>query len=314
MVDFSAETINNKWIVSLRGEKNKVDPFTPYAFHIEKEYTINKKAEDVATVFLSNKECPFRCLMCDLWKNTTDEQVPEGAIPAQIKYALSQLPPTKHLKLYNSGNFFDKKAIPVKDYDEIAALTDPFETITVECHPKLINQSCVDFNEMIKPDLQVAIGLETIHPGSISILNKQMSLEEFSESVNYLNQNGISVRTFILVGLPLLSAEESVYWAKKSIEFAFEAGVECCAVIPTRSGNGAMDWLKDNQYFVEPTIEMLGEVLEFGLQLRTGRVFADLWDLKHFSRCSECFNDKFNRLNEMNLKQELLPAVNCLSC
>ena len=27
---------------------------------------------DVATLFLTNRECPFRCLMCDLWKNTLE--------------------------------------------------------------------------------------------------------------------------------------------------------------------------------------------------------------------------------------------------
>ncbi len=41
-----------------------------------------------ATVFLTNRECPWRCLMCDLWRNTTIETVPAGAISGQIDYAL----------------------------------------------------------------------------------------------------------------------------------------------------------------------------------------------------------------------------------
>ena len=70
--------------------------------------------EDVATL-LSNRECPFRCLMCDLWKNTTTDASPDGAVAAQIEYALARLPPALHVKLYNAGNFFDAQAIPPAD-------------------------------------------------------------------------------------------------------------------------------------------------------------------------------------------------------
>ena len=76
---------------------------------------------DVATLFLTNRECPYRCLMCDLWKNTLTETVPIGAIPAQIDYALGQLPPARQIKLYNSGSFFDPHAIPPQDHPAIAA-------------------------------------------------------------------------------------------------------------------------------------------------------------------------------------------------
>ena len=233
--------INNSWIIQQRGEKNSVNPLLPYSFHVEKEYIRKNYVADVGTIFLTNKECPFHCLMCDLWKNTTDFTVPAGAIPAQIDHALSVLPKTNHLKLYNSGNFFDPKAIPVSDYHDIAALTSGFETLIVECHPKLINRRCLDFQQLIEPKLQVAMGLETIHPKILSLLNKQMTLNDFKNSVHFLNVHHIDSRAFILLGLPYLSEKESIQWTKAAIEFAFEIGVECCVIIPTRTGNGAMD-------------------------------------------------------------------------
>ena len=88
-------------IVEARPKKADVDPFRPYAFHLEKERGTGGDLDPVATLFLTNRECPFRCTMCDLWKNTTDQTVPLGAIPAQIDYALSRLPQAKHIKLYN---------------------------------------------------------------------------------------------------------------------------------------------------------------------------------------------------------------------
>jgi len=70
------------------------------------------EAVPVATIFLTNRECPWRCVMCDLWKNTLIDSVPLGAIPSQIDYALARLPAARQIKLYNSGSFFDTQAIP----------------------------------------------------------------------------------------------------------------------------------------------------------------------------------------------------------
>ena len=72
----SKTELNSKWILSKRGEKNEVEFRRPYAWLVEKEHQANGRIEDTAIIFLSNKECSFKCLMCDLWKNTSDVSVP----------------------------------------------------------------------------------------------------------------------------------------------------------------------------------------------------------------------------------------------
>ena len=305
--------ITNKWILSHRGSKNAVDPTKPYAFLVEKERMANGIIEDVATIFLTNKECPFRCLMCDLWKNTTDETVSIGAIPKQIEYALENLSSVKHIKLYNSGNFFDEKAIPPEDYEAIIHLLHGFDTVLVENHPKLIDQNVIKFRDKLKADLQVAIGLETVHPEVLLILNKQMTLNDFGASVKFLNQHDILTRAFILLRPPFIDEEEGIDWAMKSIDFAFKSGVECCGIIPTRSGNGALNILESQGYFHLPKIESLEKVLEDGISLNKGRVFADLWDLEQFSSCKKCVVKRKERMDQMNLRQVVLPSIGC-SC
>ena len=104
----------------------------------------------VSTLFLTNRECPWRCVMCDLWKNTLIDTVPPGAIPEQIEFALRELPPARQIKLYNSGSFFDAQAIPSEDYAAIAGLVKPFERVIVECHPALIGDRCVDFRDLFR--------------------------------------------------------------------------------------------------------------------------------------------------------------------
>ena len=79
----------------------------------------------MATIFLTNRECPWKCLMCDLWKNTLEDSVPPGAIPEQIREALRVLPPARRIKLYNAGSFFDGRAVPPEDHAAIAELVAP---------------------------------------------------------------------------------------------------------------------------------------------------------------------------------------------
>jgi radical SAM enzyme (TIGR01210 family) len=313
MSRFSDYSIDNQWITSRRGKKNPVDPYRPYAYFLEKERSGTGNIEDVSTILLTNNECPYRCLMCDLWKNTTDKPVPHGAIPEQIKFALSSLAPAKHLKLYNSGSFFDNRAIPEADYPEIASLIENFATVTVESHPAFINKNCLLFRDMIKPALEVAIGLETIHPDILPRLNKKMDLADFEHSVGFLSAHGITTRAFILLRPPFLTEREGILLAKKSVDYAFNVGAGTAVIIPVRSGNGALDVLTAENYFKEPDIRSLERVVEYGITLEAGLVFADLWDIDRFSSCDKCLDMRKERLVQMNLQQNIYPPVAC-SC
>lgn len=310
----SPDAFSDAQILALRPAKNSVDPWRPYAFLVEDECTEYGAVESVATVFLTNKECPFRCLMCDLWKNTIDETVPRGAIPAQIEWALAQLPPAQHIKLYNSGNFFDTKAIPQQDFPGIADLIAPFKTAIVECHPKLVRKSMLDFKNMIAPKLEVAMGLETIHPQVLARLNKRMTLDDFRRASGFLRENEMTIRAFILVKPPFLDEAEGIEWAKRSIDFAFDAGVSCCAIIPTRVGNGAMEVLQKNGHFVLPKLASLEKVLDYGIRQQRGRVIADLWDIEQFADCDDCIAERKKRIHRINLYQQELPEIECQHC
>lgn len=62
-IDFST---SDREILAARPAKNAVDPHTPYAYLVEPECSAGRSVEDVATIFLTNRECPFKCLYCDL--------------------------------------------------------------------------------------------------------------------------------------------------------------------------------------------------------------------------------------------------------
>ena len=308
---YSDPPLDDSWILNQRGQRNLVDPLRPYAYTVEPERTSDGLVDDVVTIFISNKECPFRCLMCDLWQNTTTVRVPDGAVAGQIEWALGRLPTVKHVKLYNAGSFFDTQAIPRSNWPQIAELLGEFDTVIVESHPKLIDQRCVEFAEMLRPKLQVALGLETIDPDILPRLNKRMTLDDFERATRFLMQHDINTRAFILLRTPFQSEQQGVEWAKRSLDYAFEIGVECCVVIPTRSGNGAMDWLQEHGRFKPPTLRSLEEVLDYGVSLGSGRVFSDLWDIEKFYSCTKCGPSRKERLKRVNLTQQILPRVQC---
>lgn len=301
-------------ILAARGPRNTVDLRKPYHSLVESEYSAAGIVEDVATVFLTNKECPFRCLMCDLWKNTTIDRVPDGAITQQIEFALQTLPPAKYIKLYNSGNFFDAQAIPRSEFAAIAELVADFDTLIVENHPKLCNESCVQFAQQCKPQLEVAMGLETSHAATLAMLNKQMTTDDFARACEFLLKHAIRIRAFILLRPPATTEEQGIERAIESVKFAFGCGVDCCAIIPTRPGNGIMEQLQADGTYSPPVLTSLETVLDETLGWGRGRIFADLWDAEKFGQCECCTEARIERLNQMNLTQTLQPLVRCENC
>jgi archaeosine synthase beta-subunit len=293
-----------------------LDPFKPHAFFLEEPEGDSGRSVSSAAILLTNKECPWRCLMCDLWKNTTTQPVPPGAIPRQIDYALAQFPSRpEQIKLYNSGSFFDPAAIPPVDYPAIARRVAFARRVVVESHPRLVGEKALRWRDLLSGSLEVAMGLETVHPRVLPRLNKKFDLVHFSQATRFLRENGIAVRAFVLVKPPFLDEAEGLEWAVKSAAFALSCGATVVSLIPTRPGNGALERLRESGEFSPPRLSSLEKALQLALELRgDGRILADTWNLQQFSHCPVCVEKRRQRLHAMNLSQQFLPAVECPAC
>ena len=259
--------------------------------------------------------------MCDLWQNTLDETVPAGAIAGQIDFALGQaesecgdLAKLRQIKLYNAGSFFDAKAIPEAEDAAIAESLAKFDRVIVESHPALVGDRCLRFRDRLNGQLEVALGLETVHPEALEKLNKRVTLEQFRAAADFVTENEMALRTFVLLQPPFIPPDESVVWANRSVDFSQECGATVTALIPTRTGNGAMDRLAAAGQFTEPTLGQLEDAMDYGVGQARGRVFADLWDLERFSSCDACFPPRHDRLARQNDTQQVPLRVTCPSC
>lgn len=307
------------WIQAQRPPRRRTpDPEKPHGVFCEDERLASGEVVSSGVVLLTNKECPWRCLMCDLWKDTTLETVAAGAIPRQIELArriwaeAGELP--YQVKLYNSGSFFDAAAIPPDDYAAIAEKVSFARNVIVESHPLLIGDRTRRFRDLLRGSLEVAMGLETAHPEVLERLNKKFTLAQFSEAADFLRTEGIALRVFLLVNPPFLDEASAAAWVVKSAEFAFAQGASAVSLIPTRTGNGAMERLLAAGEFVPPTLADLEAAQSAALALGRGRVFADIWGLEPFSQCASCFGARRQRLASMNLTQREEPPVACAAC
>jgi radical SAM enzyme (TIGR01210 family) len=306
--------IADREIVAARGSRSPLDPAKPYAAFVEREHSSAGEVEDVAAIFLTNKECPFRCVFCDLWQNTLPDRIADGLVAGQVDWALSNLPELSHVKLYNAGSFFDSEAIPSADLPRIAQLLTGKRSAIVECHPRFVDERCVSFAKAIAPvKLEIAIGLETVDPEVLPRIKPSMTLDDFERAARFLTDNGIDIRAFILLGPPGHFGAERITWAKRSIEHAFALGVGCCVVIPVRPGNGIVDALAAQGLYSKTNLAELQAVVEYGIRLGRGRVFADLWDVEWFAACPHCSGARTAALEQMNLTQRPSVPTDC-SC
>ena len=309
-----------RFVTARRSPKNALDPRRPYGFFAEEEPVAPGVVVPVATIFLTSHECAFRCTMCDLWKNTLDAPTPKGAIPEQIRFALERLAPARHVKLYNSGSFFDRAAVPAEDLAGIAALVRGFDRVIVECHPALAGDAVPRFRDLLAgPELEVAVGLETAHPEALEKLNKGMTVGDFESCARRLVARGIRLRSFVLVGVPFLRKEEWAAATRASVALSFKAGANVVSLIPTRPGNGTLEELQRQGHFEPPTLSDLERGVEDFFECENGRsgapglLFTDLWNADALAAPPCCSAARIERLRRMNTLQRNLPLLSCPS-
>jgi hypothetical protein len=303
-------------IRSLRPPKPYVDPLAAHGSVVDEERRRDGTVERALTIFLAGAECPFTCAFCDLWRYTIDGPTPAGALPRQVEAALGALagPRPDRLKLYNASNFFDRRAVPPEDLPALAALGAPFRGVTVESHATTVGAETLAFARRLDGRLEVAMGLETIHPVAARQMNKRLDPARFDRAAAFLAANDIDLRVFVLLGAPHVPAEASVEWVVRTVEHAVARGAGTVCVIPVRGGNGEMERLAALGQFTPPTLLELETALDRCVGSTRAVVTVDLWDAERLPACEQCRAARVERLRRMNMSGRAEPRVVCATC
>jgi radical SAM enzyme (TIGR01210 family) len=307
---------SDRRIRSLRQPKAYVDPSAAHGVVVEDERRPDGTIERALTVFLAGAECAFTCAFCDLWRYTIDGPTPPGALTRQVERALERLegPVPDRIKLYTASNFFDRRSVPPADLEGIARLAVPFGAVTVESHANTVGAPALDFARRIPGRLEIAAGLETIHPVAMAQLNKRLDLARFDRAARFLAEHGVDLRVFVLLGAPYVPPNESVVWTVRSVEHAVKRGAAFVAIIPVRGGNGEMERLRELGHFVPPTLAQLEESLDRCLGMTSAVVTVDLWDVEQLPACEHCRSERIARLRRLNVTGLAEPRIVCAVC
>ena len=316
-----------RFVLERRGGRPAHDPWRYQGLLVEDEPGADGEVTRVGTIFLTGRECPWRCVMCDLWQYTTTADTPAGAIPAQIRSARLAFADERVtcVKLYNAGSFFDPRAVPERDHEHIAAALAGLDRVIVECHPSLIGPAVGKFLDALGakrtsdapgPALEIAMGLETAHPFALEALNKRMTVDGFAAAAARVCRLGAGLRVFLLISPPFVAPGDQDTWLLQSIDLAFGCGATCVSLVPTRSGNGAMEALASAGEFRPPRLADIERSVgrAHAEHAGRGRILIDVWDLDRFATCGACLPARRARLQAINLSQQLRPGVTCESC
>jgi hypothetical protein len=293
-----------------------VDPWKAHGWLVEDERRPDGRIERALTIFLAGAECPFTCSFCDLWRYTIDGPTPGGALPMQIADTLASIDGAHpdRIKLYNASNFFDRRSVPLADVPRIAELCANFSGVTVESHATTVGPRTIEFARQMSGSLEVAMGLETIHPDASARLNKRLDLDRFDRAMGLLADNGIDARVFVLLGAPYVPARETVDWTVRAVEHAAEQGAAVVSIIPMRGGNGEMERLASLGHFAPPTLRQLESALDRCVRWSRTVVTADLWDAERLPACHSCRDARIERLRRFNVSGRIEPPISCGEC
>ena len=322
----SSRGARDRYVRARRGSRPVLDPLQLQGVLVERERAADGGLASTATIFLTGRECAWRCVMCDLWRHTTQADTPRGAIAHQINTAvvglrqLAAMPSV--IKLYNAGSFFDPRAVPPSDDIAIVAAVQPFARVVVESHPALVGDRTWRLHEQLTRShhdmrLEVAMGLETAHPSSLEQLNKGITVDAFAATARALSAHDVDLRVFLLIDPPFVPASEQAAWLARSVAAALDCGATAITLIPTRSGNGAMEALAAEGLFTPPSLLAIEQAVTAAMahaDRGRSRIFVDTWDLDSFATCPCCSDARQARLTEANLSQCVPPPLTCDVC
>jgi uncharacterized Fe-S cluster-containing MiaB family protein len=207
--------------------------------------------------------------------------------------------------------------VPLADDARIAEWVTSFGRVVVECHPRRVGPRALAFARRLSGRLEVAMGLETVHPEALTRLRKGMTLADYDRATATLTSAGIDHRAFVLVGAPFVPEVERVEWTLRSIDWAITRGARVVSLLPLRRGGPDLEPLFASGELAPPTLAEVEACLEPRVGDRNAVVQVDPWDLALLGSCAACAparRERLARLSAQGAPVKIEPAVDCSRC
>ena len=233
------------------------DPWRPRGSIVEDE---RRPTAGVATrtVFLTGRECPWRCVMCDLWR-TRRSDTPRGAIRADrrrwpsARWRRAGSPPDD--QALQRRQLLRSARVPDDDYDDRARARRP-SARDRRIASRAGRRSRGRFRALARVDelrSKSRWGSRRRIPRRSSALNKRMTLDDFAAAAAL---EAPASRCACSCSCHRRSCRRTsrTPWLLRSIDAAFACRRVGVSLIPTRPGNGAIEALAERRLFAPPSL------------------------------------------------------------
>lgn len=181
------------------------------------------------------------------------------------KHPLKQ---TNLIAIYNDGSFFADKEISREHRIEVARWikSKEIERVVVESLPQFVtDDSLCEFVSAIYPKkLTIGVGLQSANNVVRELcVNTKFSLKEFERCIFLCHQNGVRVKSYVMLKPPFLTDDESLADVEETALYLKSIDSKHMTLCPTRvADNTLVAKLAVRGLFCPPKIETLAAAVE----------------------------------------------------
>lgn len=192
----------------------------PEALWKEKDMSSGREV-DAMVLILRTRGCSWSrsggCNMCG-YNIASDSDVTEAQLLNQLDSAMERYDGEPFVKVYTSGSFLDEREIPASFRDELLQRFSAAERLLVESRPEFITAESLS---SMPASTTVAIGLESSDDEVLRhSVRKGFSSADFTRAATVLRDQGMMLRSYLLLKPPFLNEAAALADAKSSVSFA----------------------------------------------------------------------------------------------
>ncbi len=186
---------------------------------------VRGRGVDAGVIILRTTGCRhFRdggCTMCG-YNIESSGSVEQKEIIEQFDHATGQLGEFGMLKIYTSGSFLDECEISTETRDHILGFCNSRGVrLLFESRPEFVLENTVHRVIDQHKDIEVALGLESANDLVLQhSINKGFVRDDFDRAADILRNDGLSIRTYVLLKPPFLTEGEAIEDSIKTIDYA----------------------------------------------------------------------------------------------
>lgn len=228
-------------------------------------------------IFLRSTGCEWvektgGCTMCGFYCATSrGREVSAEEYVAQFEYVMDTVDLRDYpvISIYNDGNIFNEREMPVAAIEKICSYIDSYRNIK-----KVVVESRIDYSpdgrvEKMKKalngrQLEVAFGFESADTQVMNLcINKGFSANNFDLFHSRMRDMGVLTKPLLLVKPPFLTETEAIHDILKTVTYCVSRGIDYMDLeVTTVERNTVVHELWKNNFYRPPWLWSLIDLLQ----------------------------------------------------